>query len=162
MTKSVKLYFLFFILFGFYLTALAQQKSSELKKLSKEADVILMGKVVQKKSTWNDSKTKIYTKTTLNVDEYLKGGENSKSIDITYLGGEVGEVGEIYSHMPSFEEREQVIVFLKKDKKNNSYKVINGDQGKISVLNNPKTKSKVSRSKVKSIISQIKVYLNTH
>jgi len=162
MTKSVKLYFLFFILFGFYLTALAQQKSSELKKLSKEADVILMGKVVQKKSTWNDSKTKIYTKTTLKVDEYLKGGENSKSIDITYLGGEVGEVGEIYSHMPSFEEREQVIVFLKKDKKNNSYKVINGDQGKISVLNNPKTKSKVSRSKVKSIISQIKAYLNTH
>ena len=42
-------------------------------RLSKGADVIITGKVTQQSSSWNDDNTRIYTKATIEVEEYLKG-----------------------------------------------------------------------------------------
>lgn len=154
--------FLILILLGIHLTAFAQKEPSKIKKLSKEADVILTGKVTQKKSGWNENKTRIYTKTTLQVKEYLKGINKGNSVEIIYPGGEVGDIGEVYTHMPTFEDNEEVLVFLKKDVKNKGYKVLHGEEGKIKVLSDAKTKEKVTNSKlqIKDIKSQIKNYLN--
>ena len=110
-----------------------QEKESKMNKLSKKADVILQGKVVKKDAAWNANKTRIYTKVTLKVDKYLKGKEKKETIDLTIPGGELGDVGELYTHLPVFEEEEEVILFLKKDKKNNGYKVLHGDEGKIRI-----------------------------
>jgi hypothetical protein len=137
---------LLFIFLGFQLSSIAQDKQSVIKQLSKKADVILTGKVTQKKSSWNDSKTRIYTKTTVQVEEYLKGNTRENSIEITYPGGEVGDVGEIYTHMPRFENNEEVLVFLKKDKKNDGYQVLFGEEGKITMINDEKTNKKVTAS----------------
>jgi hypothetical protein len=124
----------------------AQMPASRIKQLSKNADVILAGKVTEKKSAWNKNKTRIYTHTTLQVSEYLKGKANETSVEITYPGGEVGEVGELYTHMPRFEENEEVVVFLAKDKKNKGYKLVDGDEGKIRISINAKGKESVSKS----------------
>jgi hypothetical protein len=150
------------ILLGFQLTSFAQEESSRIKKLSKGADVILTGKVTQKKSSWNESKTRIYTETTVQVDEYLKGKDNGNSVEITYPGGEVGDVGELYTHMPKFENDEEVLVFLKKDEKNRGYRVLNGEEGKISVISDAKTKEKVTRSnlRIEDLKSEIKSFIN--
>ena len=147
---------------GIYYTTFAQQMAVELKDLSVGADVIITGRVTEQSSSWNDDNTRIYTRVTIQVEEYLKGINNGSSITITYLGGEVGDVGELYSHMPRFEDQEEVLVFLKKDEKNSGYKVFNGENGKISVIDDPKTGEKVTTSNVQinSLKAQIKNYVN--
>jgi predicted Fe-Mo cluster-binding NifX family protein len=140
----------------------AQKELTTIKKLSQGADVIITGKVSQRKSAWNESKTKIYTKTTLQVEEYLKGKNNGNLLEITSPGGEVGEIGEIYTHMPKFEENEEVLLFLKKSDKNEGYKVMNGEEGKISMRNDKKTKEKVipSELQIEDLKSQIKTFID--
>ena len=69
----------------------------------------LLAKLAQQSSSWNDDNTRIYTKATIQVEEYLKGINNGGSVIVTYLGGEVGDVGEMYSHMPRFEDNEEVL-----------------------------------------------------
>lgn len=147
---------------GMYCTTFAQQMTIELQDLSVGADVIVTGKVSQKSSSWNEDNTRIYTRATIQVEEYLKGNNNGNTVVVSYLGGEVGDVGEMYSHMPRFEDKEEVLVFLKKDEKNSDYKVFYGEEGKISVINDPKTGEKITASKVKinTIKAQIKSFVN--
>jgi len=160
-TKRYLLYVLL-IFCGLYLNTFSQQVDTELKELSTGADVILTGKVTQQASSWNENKTKIYTQATIQVDEYIKGIGTGNTVTVKYPGGEVGEIGEKYSHMPRFEDKEDVLVFLKKDEKSADYKVYNGINGKISVINDFKTGEKVTTSNVQinSLKAQIKSYLN--
>ncbi|UCF65771.1 MAG: hypothetical protein JSW33_08045 [bacterium] len=150
---------LFIMLFN--LSAFAQAESSAIKNLSQKADVIVTGKVTEKESSWNASKTRIYTKTTIQVDEYLKGTSNENTVQITSRGGEVGDVGELYTHMPRFDNDEEVLVFLKRDGSSTEYKVLNGEEGKISVIEDPNTREKVTHSsvRVKDLKSQIRNYV---
>ncbi len=165
MKSSIKL--LFLILCIFQLTSFAQISKKEisvLKSLSKGSDVIATGKVTKQKSSWNTNKTRIYTEATLQVDEFLKGNHSQSNIIVKYPGGEVGDVGELYTHMPRFENNEEVLVFLKKDKKDAAYKVYDGEEGKIKVLNDSKTGEKVTSSNVqiKYLKAQIKNYLKSN
>jgi hypothetical protein len=150
------------IIVGLQFNSFAQLNTSEIKSLSKGADLILTGKVAQQSSSWNENKTRIYTQATIQVEEYLKGSNNGSSIVVSYPGGEVGEVGEMYSHMPRFEDNEEVLVFLKKDDKSTNYKVFNGEEGKINVIIDPRTGEKVTTSNVQinTIKAQIKSYIN--
>jgi hypothetical protein len=147
---------------GFFSASFAQTTTSDVESMSKSADIIITGKVVEQNSNWNENKTRIYTQATIQVEEYLKGSNNSGSVIVSYPGGEVGDVGELYSHMPRFEDQEEVLVFLKKDEKNPGYKVFNGENGKIRVINDPETGEKVTASNVQinSIKAQIKSYIN--
>jgi hypothetical protein len=142
MSNSIRFVILIFFSISLHLTVFAQEEALKLKKLSKEADVIVTGKVTQKESSWNDSKTRIYTRTTVEVEEYLKGSNQTSLVEILSMGGEVGEVGEIYSHMPRFEDKEEVLVFLRKDSKSEHYKVSNGEAGKISIFSDDKSEKK--------------------
>jgi len=162
MINGNRFLFIMFILLGFSLPSFSQSEVSQLQKLAKGADVIVTGKVTKKKSDWNDNKTRIYTRATLQVDEYLKGKGNGNAVEVTYPGGEVGDVGEIYTHMPKFEENEEVLVFLKEDKNLKGFKVFDGEEGKITVVSDVNTKEKVTGSKVRieDIKSQIKKYIN--
>ncbi len=162
----MKIYIIFLLLFFccFQLTSLAQFSQKELstiKTLSKGSDVIVTGKIAKQKSSWNKNKTRIYTEATLQVDEYLKGNNNGNSIIVTYAGGEVGDVGELYTHMPRFANNEDVLVFLKKDEKGTGFKVFKGENGKINILNDAKTGKKVTSSNVQInyLKAQIKSYL---
>lgn len=160
--KSVYKLFIFLFLLGLGPSYFAQQVAVELKELSNGADVILTGKVIQQTSSWNENNTRIYTEATIQVEEYLKGNSNESSVVVRYLGGEVGDVGELYSHMPRFDNDEEVLVFLTRDKQNSNYKVFNGEDGKINIVEDPKTGEKVTTSNVKinSLKSQIKSYIN--
>jgi hypothetical protein len=147
---------------GFFSTAFAQLTSSEVESMSKNADLIITGKVVEQNSSWNENQTRIYTLATIQVEEYLKGNNNSGAVVVSYPGGEVGEVGEMYSHMPRFEDNEEVLVFLKKDDNSTNYKVFHGEEGKINVIIDPKTGERVTTSNVQinSLKAQIKSYIN--
>ncbi len=162
MVNVNKSYFLVLMITGFYLMSFAQDKEVRLKELTKGADVILTGKVIHKHSTWNEDKSRIYTKTTVQVEEYLKGKGNGDSVEITYPGGEVGDVGELYTHMPKFENNEDVLVFLKRDQKQKGYKVFNGEEGKITLKSDSKTNEKITKSEVRitNLKSKIKRFLD--
>jgi len=157
----MNLFYAMVIVFSFYSISFAQLTSSDVESMSKNADLIITGKVVEQNSSWNENNTRIYTQATIRVEEYLKGSNNSGLVIVSYLGGEVGDVGEIYSHMPRFENNEEVLVFLKKDDKSTNYKVFNGEEGKINVVTDPKTGEKVTTSNVQinTLKAQIKSYI---
>ncbi len=148
----------FFVLF-IQFTVLAQSYQAEVKALSKGADVIITGKVTKQQSEWAQNKSRIITKTTVRVDEYIKGNGMNGSVVISHPGGEIDGVGELYSHMPKFQNDEEVLLFLKKDKKSNDYKVFAGDEGKISLLKDKSGKTiTASRIPLNSLKAQIKSY----
>jgi hypothetical protein len=161
MSNSIRFVLLIFFSISIHFTVFAQEESVKIKKLSRDADVIVTGKVTQKESSWNESKTRIYTRATLEVQEYLKGSDNSSLVEVRYMGGEVGEVGELYSHMPRFDDDEEVLVFLKKEAKIKEYRVLNGEEGKIKVLTDEKSAAKTTSLSLslKDLKSQIKRYL---
>jgi len=161
-TNYKYLILILFLFIGSNNNSLSQQLSTEINALTEGADVILIGKVSEQNSSWNEDNTRIYTLATIQVEEYLKGNNNGGPLVVRYLGGEVGDVGELYSHMPRFEDKEEVLVFLKRDEINDDYKVFNGEDGKISVINDPKTGEKVTTSNVQinSLKAQIKSYIN--
>ncbi len=162
MKIHLKYLLLLFCMFQIITYAQVSQKElSEIKTLSKGADVIVTGKVAKQKSSWNKNKTRIYTEATLQVDEYVKGNSNGNSVIVTYPGGEVGDVGELYTHMPRFDNNEDVLVFLKKDEKGEGYKVFKGEDGKINIINDAKTGEKVTSSNVRInyLKAQIKSYI---
>ncbi|HKB86353.1 MAG TPA: hypothetical protein VKD08_09305 [Ignavibacteriaceae bacterium] len=154
-------FFVFVLSFVLFIqfTVLSQSNQAEVKALSRGADVILTGKVTKQQSEWAQNKSRIITKTTIQVDEYLKGNGTNGVVVINHPGGEVDGVGELYSHMPEFQNEEEVLLFLKKDNKSNDYKVFAGEDGKISLLKDNSgvimTASKISLSSLKA---QIKSY----
>ncbi len=145
---------------GFYITSYSQQHSADIENLSKGADVVLTGKVVQQNSSWNEDKSRIYTSATIQVEEFLKGNTNEVSIVVTYLGGEVGDIGELYSHMPKFEDDEEILVFLKRDQRTSGYKIFNGEEGKLRIVYDKNTGEKVTTSNVR--ISSLKAQIKSH
>lgn len=160
MVKTLYLFLLVILFSGYFTIALSQHQETKLKQLTVKADLIVTGKVLGNKSNWNMNKTRIYTDATLQVDEYLKGNNNGSQVVVTYPGGEVDGVGELYTHMPKFENNEDVLVFLKKDEK--GYKVYDGEEGKIKIIRDAKTGEKMTSSNVRIdyLKTQIKSYLN--
>lgn len=160
-TKSFHL-FLILLLFSVLNTnTLSQSIQSKVKNLSEKSDIILEGKVIQKKSDWNQDKTRIFTKVTIQVDEYLKGNNSGKTIVINTPGGEVDGIGELYTHMPSFKDDEDVLVFAKEDKQDKSYRVLDGEEGKLTLYDDIKTGEKVTsfNKKVSALKTEIKGYV---
>jgi hypothetical protein len=147
--KSPMLYFIVLILSGVFTASFPQQMNAKLKQLTTGSDIIITGKVAKQKSSWNSDKTRIYTEATVQVDQYLKGNNQANTVVVNYPGGEVGDVGELYTHMPKFSNNEDVLVFLKKDKKSNSYAVFDGENGKIKIIKDAKTGQKVTSSNVR-------------
>ena len=128
----------------------SQPIQSENKNLSKDADMIVTGKVVDQKSQWNSDNSRIFTKVTIQVDEYLKGSNNQDRIVITHPGGAVGNVGETYSHIPTFANDEDVLVFLKKSDKDQSLRVFEGDGGKMTLHLDKISGEKVTSKNIKA------------
>ncbi len=160
--KSPSLYLFALIISAITSISLAQQTDAKLRQLTIGSDLIITGKVAKQKSSWNSDRSRIYTEATVQVDQYLKGyGSNNNSVVVYYPGGEVGGIGELYTHMPKFGNNEDVLVFLKKDQVTNNYKVFDGENGKIKVIKDAKTGNKITTSNVRLdyLKNQIEGYL---
>jgi len=160
-TKYIYPLFVILLLSGFKISSLSQTMPTDIKNLSVGADVILTGKVTKQNSSWNKDKTRIYTEVSVEVDEYLKGNNNNKTLVVTTPGGEVGEVGELYTHMPRFSKDEEILLFVKKDTKDMNYKVLNGEDGKMTLYTDKKTGEKVTSSnkKISKLKNEIKNFV---
>ncbi len=163
-SKSLYLFLFALIFSGFASVSFPQQMNAKLQQLTKGADIIVTGKISKQKSNWNANKTRIYTEATLQVNDYLKGRNRENTVTVVYPGGEVGGIGELYTHMPRFKNDEDVLVFLKKERTGNGYKVFDGDNGKIRIVKNAKTGEEVTGSNIRIsyLKTQIKSYLKNN
>src|SRR4030042_1698793 len=103
---------LFAVLTFFANQANAMMLKLDLQELAGGADSIVVGTVVGRTSQWNAEHTHIETQVTISVEERVKGAGNN-TVTVTLLGGEVDGITEWVSDMPSFNQGERVMVFLK-------------------------------------------------
>ena len=115
----------------------SQSKPVTIEELAKESEVVAVGKVTGMRGEWDQNKTRIVTRVTVAVSEYLKGNVGAV-MTITSPGGEVDGVGEWYSHTARFKKDEDVVVFAEKDKKGN-FRVAGGELGKLVVKKDAQT-----------------------
>ena len=115
----------------------SQSKPVTIDELAKESEVVAVGKVTGMRGEWDQNKTRIVTRVTVAVSEYLKGNVGAV-MTITSPGGEVDGVGEWYSHTARFKKDEDVVVFAEKDKKGN-LRVAGGEQGKLDIKKDAQT-----------------------
>ncbi len=159
--KDSLLVFAVFVVFFAQIQIYPQASPPEIKSLSIKADVILTGKVIKQNSSWNKDKSRIFTNVVIQKDECLKGSFSGNSLSLITPGGEVGGVGELYSHMPRFGEQEEVLLFVKRDK-DMKYKVLGGEDGKLTLYRDKNGALVTSYNKeISSLKKEIQAYLKT-
>lgn len=126
----------------FLSSAAAQTTPPGTEELSRRAEVVVVGTVNRVAAEWNASHTRILTRVTLAVDQVVKGSQTGGTMTLVVPGGEVGAVGEWYSHSPQFKENEDVLVFAEKDA-HGMLRVTAGNQGKISLRRDGETGRRV-------------------
>jgi hypothetical protein len=82
--------------------------------LSQASDVVVRGSVVRKSSRWTGSGTRIITEVDVAVAETLRGTAPEKTVRVVQPGGEVGDVGQRVEGLASFQQGEEVVVFLER------------------------------------------------
>ena len=82
---------------------LAQSQQLLIREMTNEAEAIVVGTVSAKHCEWTADKSRIMTRVTIRVDEFVKGERSGEEITVTHWGGEIGEVGELYTHTPRFD-----------------------------------------------------------
>jgi hypothetical protein len=102
------------------------------EQLVSRADVVVVGRVAEMRSEWNSDRTKIVTRVTLSVDEYLKGEQSQRSLVVSIPGGEIDGVGELYTHTPRFVRNEAVVLFAQREP-SGLLRVVGGERGKIKI-----------------------------
>lgn len=103
-----------------------------LKTLADNADVIVVGKVGELASEWNEDKSRIRTQVRISVNDGIKGAAPGELLTVTVPGGEVDGVGEWYSHTARFEREEDVVLFGTRDT-GGRIRVTGGQIGKLSI-----------------------------
>lgn len=82
------------------------------ERMTREADVIISGKVENSYSVWEGNN--IYTYIKVKVDERIKGNDNGGFVTVKQLGGQVGEIGQQIAGTPKLEKNNNVLLFLTK------------------------------------------------
>jgi hypothetical protein len=101
-----------------------------LDDMVKKAQSIVHGRVRDARVHWSADGRLIQTTYTIDVDETLKG-QAAKSVELTTIGGKIGDLTVIAAGMPSFAVGEESVVFIEKSE--NVSTVVGLSQGKFSV-----------------------------
>jgi hypothetical protein len=107
------------------------------RELGGESSLVVRGKVGSVRSFWNDTRTKVFTETTVIVDETYKG-QRISAINVRQLGGVVGRVRVNVDGAPSWRVGEEVLLFLEPFD-GTSYQVAGFSQGKYTIERDPRT-----------------------
>jgi hypothetical protein len=110
----------------------ATLRAMKLDEMTHRADVIFVGTVLSRVSAWNPQHTRIYTYTTFQVEDELKG-HTGGSIVVVTLGGAVGGIGMRVPGMPVFRPREKHLLFVKRGRVTGNHHVVGWAQGDFRV-----------------------------
>lgn len=102
------LIFLFILLNrGFSLTV----EYISLDRMTKESQLIVYGRVISQYSIWEDKS--IYTYTTIEIYDVLKGNYKSNKVVVKQMGGTVGYISQVVDGTPKLELGKEVVLFLR-------------------------------------------------
>lgn len=108
-----------------------QVRYQSVEQLGSQSEAVVRGKVTDVRSFWNSTQTKIYTETTITVDESYKGsGDNV--VRVLQLGGEVDGVQVTVHGALAWLPGEEVVLFLVPNR-TGSYHVSGFCQGKFEI-----------------------------
>jgi hypothetical protein len=108
------------------------------QQMGRDSETVVRGKVISVQSYWNDTHTKIFTRTRIGVDETYKGTA-SPSIEILQLGGVVDNVRVTVHGALQWRVGEEVLLFAERYDAT-SYRVSGFSQGKFHVDRDPETR----------------------
>jgi hypothetical protein len=127
--------------------AQAQIIPLSVEKIVELSDAVVTGEVVSVESRWTDGpRMAIVTDITIQVSDSVKGRVNKGSqVHITLPGGRIGILATLVSHMPTFKEKEEVLVFLQAPTKDagGPNMVVGGSQGKLVIKTDASTGEKI-------------------
>ncbi len=83
----------------------------DLSGLARDAVVIVRGRVVAAEASWADTRHRVETIVTLEVEESFKGGGQSQ-VSFAVPGGVMGRYRSVLIGAPTFQTGEEVVVFL--------------------------------------------------
>ena len=107
------------------------------RDLGRESSLVVRGRVTAVRSFWNATKTKVFTETTIAIDETYKG-RSAGTVAIRQLGGVVGNVRVNVDGAPSWDDGEEVLLFLEPFD-GESFQVAGFCQGKYTIERDPLT-----------------------
>ncbi len=138
--------FIFAFVFGLKPANATVMLKQSVADLTGNADNIVVGKVIKIKSEWNLKRTKIFTYTTIEVTTEVKGVNETKTVVIREIGGEVDGRRLFVAGSAQYSEGEEVVLFL--NKLENSYRTVGMTQGKYNVITDKITgkKSVINRA----------------
>ena len=110
-----------------------------------KSDFIFVGTAVQTQSAWNPEHTRIYTRTTFEVEEYIKGGAGG-AVVVETLGGVVGDVGMMVPGVPQFRRGEKNLLFISTGPRTGKHRVVGWSQGRFKIKKGPRRGETVSFS----------------
>ncbi len=103
-----------------------------LEDLTRKAHHIVAGKVRNSKTFWSPNGKLILTSYTIDVADNIKG-QPPRTLELTTIGGKIGDLELHVAGMPSFAKGEEIVVFTEQSA---GYEVVLGaTQGKFTVEN---------------------------
>ena len=103
-----------------------------LEDLARRAQTIVVGRVTNSRTYWSSNRKLIFTSYTFQVDESIKG-QAGRTLEITTIGGKVGDVELHVAGMPAFQNGESAVVFVEQSA---GFQTVLGlSQGKFTVTN---------------------------
>src|SRR5207302_6919520 len=103
-----------------------------LDDMVKKAHAIVHGRVRSSSAHWSPDHRLILTTTIIDIHETIKG-QAARTIELTTIGGKVGDLTLVAAGMPAFEAGEDAVLFVENV---GAFKTVVGlSQGKFSVRN---------------------------
>ena len=106
-------------------------------QMADNSALVVSGRVVGVESFWNEKRTKIFTRTTVAVDQTYKGGRTA-SVEVIQLGGTVGNIRVTVEGGLKWARGEEVLLFLE-PYDSGRYQVSGLSQGKFLIERDPVT-----------------------
>jgi len=128
----------YFMLILMLVLAFSVNAAESTQQIAEQAELIIIGKVVDLNAAWDAKKTSIQTRVTVDVYEYLKGESEAKTQSFVMMGGTVGDVAMNVEQAPPIQVGEMVVLFLGANQEliNKEMTIVGFNQGKYTIKDN--------------------------
>jgi hypothetical protein len=106
------------------------------EELTRQASVVVQGRVESMESSWSEDGKRISTKVRLRVLEAWKGAPG-ETVEVVVPGGSLDGIVQRVQGMAQFDEGEEVVVFLRKPVSQAPFGVVGLSQGKLEIVREP-------------------------
>src|SRR5262245_44881003 len=121
---------LFLVFFASFVAHATTVERLDLHDLARKAHKIIVGRVSNSRTFWSSNRKLILTSYTVEVQETIKG-ESSHTLELTTIGGTIGDLTLHVAGMPSFERGENTLLFVENS---GAFSTVVGlDQGKFKI-----------------------------